>query len=60
MVKLITFLLKSFVIGLVSLFILNMVGQYFNLNIPINYFTIFLIGIFKIPGLIFVIAILLM
>ena len=50
--KYIKWLIKSLVIALVMLFIVNICGRYVNINIPINVYTISLLTIFKIPGLI--------
>ncbi|MGM9899946.1 MAG: pro-sigmaK processing inhibitor BofA family protein [Bacilli bacterium] len=44
-------ILKSFLFGIVTLFIFNFIGSYINLNIPVNIITIFIIGILRIPGL---------
>lgn len=42
---------KSILIGLLVIFIFNVLGVYFNLNIPVNIYTILIIGILRIPGL---------
>ncbi len=44
--------LKSFLFGIVILFLFNFIGSYFNLNIPINVFTLLIVGILRIPGLV--------
>ena len=51
---------KSFIFGLVTLIIINFIGYYFDFHLPINMFTIFLIGFLRIPGLIILIIILLL
>lgn len=43
--------LKSFLFGIVTLFIFNFLGSYISLNIPVNIITILIIGILRIPGL---------
>lgn len=50
--KYIKWLIKSLVIALVMLFVVNICGRYVNINIPINIYTISLLTIFKVPGLI--------
>ena len=50
--KYLKWLLKSILFGIIALFIFNFIGQYFNLNIPVNVFTILIIGTLKIPGLV--------
>lgn len=42
---------KSILIGLLVIFIFNVLGVYFNLNIPVNIYTILIIGVLRIPGL---------
>ncbi len=46
------YMIKSLLIGIVTLFIFNFIGSYFNLNIPINIFTLLIVGILRIPGLV--------
>ncbi len=53
--KFIKWLLKSLIIALILLFITNIVGRYVNINIPINIWTISLVTIFRIPGIIILI-----
>ena len=48
----IIFYVLSILFGIIVLFIFNFIGQYFNLNIPVNVFTILIIGTLKIPGLV--------
>lgn len=43
---------KCSLFGIVILFIFNFIGSYLNMNIPVNIFTILLIGILRIPGLV--------
>lgn len=49
--KLFKWLIKSFVLGIASIFIFNFVGAYFNLNIPVNIYTIIIVGMLRLPGL---------
>lgn len=51
---------KSIIIGVVSIYILNVLGQFINFNIPINIFSILLIGFLRLPGLIILLIILLL
>lgn len=43
-------LVKSLLIGVLIIFVFNFVGSYINLNIPVNIFTILIIGALRIPG----------
>lgn len=43
---------KCILLGIVVLFVFNFIGSYLSLNIPVNIFTILLIGILRIPGLV--------
>ena len=49
--KFIKFIIKSTIIGLVTLFLFNIIGVKLNLNIPINIYTIIVVGILRLPGL---------
>lgn len=42
--------IKSLLFGIVFLFVFNFVGVYINMNIPINVWTILIVGGLKIPG----------
>ncbi len=53
--KYIKWILKSIVLALLMLFITNLIGTYININIPINVWTIILVAIFRIPGIIILI-----
>lgn len=52
LVNIFKYMVKSLLIGIVTLFIFNFIGSYFNLNIPINIFTLLIVGILRIPGLV--------
>lgn len=49
--KLIKWVIKSTIIGLVTLFLFNIIGVKLNLNIPINIYTILVVGTLRLPGL---------
>lgn len=53
--KYIKWILKSIILALLMLFITNLIGTYININIPINLWTIILVAIFRIPGIIILI-----
>lgn len=46
----IKWLIKSIVFALVLLFLINTLGTYLNINIPINIYTILILAIFRFPG----------
>lgn len=48
----IKYIIKSLIIGIVGILIINLVGQFINFNIPFNIFSIVLLGFFRLPGLI--------
>ena len=50
-VKFLKWLLQSFLFGIVILFVFNFVGSFFNLNVPINIYTLLIVGMLRIPGL---------
>ncbi len=45
------------VVGALLLFLVNMLGQYVHLQIPINLITAFVTGVLGLPGLIYLIAV---
>jgi inhibitor of the pro-sigma K processing machinery len=47
----IKWVIESLLFGLVLIFLFNIIGVYVNLNIPINIWTILVVGILRIPGL---------
>ncbi|MCI5938647.1 MAG: pro-sigmaK processing inhibitor BofA family protein [Bacilli bacterium] len=53
--KVIKWILKSIIISLLLLFVTNVLGTYINVNIPINIWTILIVGVFRIPGIIILI-----
>lgn len=53
--KFIKWVLKSLVISLLLLFVTNVLGTYININIPVNIWTILIVGVFRVPGIIILI-----
>lgn len=53
--KVIKWILKSSIISLLLLFVTNVLGTYINVNIPINIWTILIVGVFRVPGIIILI-----
>ena len=53
--KYIKWILKSLALALLFIFITNVIGVYININIPINIWTILIVSIFRIPGIIILI-----
>lgn len=53
--KYIKWALKSLALGLLFIFITNIIGVYININIPINLWTVLIVSIFRIPGVIILI-----
>ena len=47
-------LIKSIIVGIVGILIINLIGQLFYFHIPFNILTILLFGIFRLPGLIII------
>ncbi|MDE6656008.1 MAG: pro-sigmaK processing inhibitor BofA family protein [Anaeroplasmataceae bacterium] len=52
MLKAIKYIFKSVVIGVVSVLVFNLIGQFFNLSLPFNLLSIVLVGFFRLPGFI--------
>ena len=50
--KYIKWVIKSLILAIVLLFAVNVCGRYININIPINVYTLFIAGVFKVPGII--------
>ena len=55
LLKGIKWLVESLLLGLGILFVFNLIGVYINVNVPINIFTILIVGFLRIPGLVVVI-----
>lgn len=45
-------IVESLLLGLGILFVFNLIGVYINVNVPINVFTILIVGFLRIPGLV--------
>lgn len=60
MLKAIKYVLQSLVIGVVSVLIFNLVGQFLNLSLPLNLLSITLIGFFRLPGFIVLLILLIL
>ena len=58
-IKLIFKLLINAIVGFLLLFAANFVGGFFNFAIPVNLLTCLVSGIFGIPGVIFIVVVLL-
>lgn len=44
-------IIKTLLIGMIVIFVFNYLGSFVNLNIPVNIYTILLIGALRIPGI---------
>lgn len=60
MLKAIKYIVKSIIIGVVSILLFNLVGQFFNLSLPFNLLAIVLIGFFRLPGFIVLLIVLIL
>ena len=49
--KPIIWFIKSLCIGVTMIFIFNIVGSFFNMNVPVNVWTILIVSVLKLPGL---------
>lgn len=58
--KFIKWSIKSIIIALVMLFIFNIIGVKFNLNIPVNIYTVLIVAILRLPGLAMILIFLLL
>lgn len=47
-------IIKSILFALITLFLINVIGQSFNFYIPINIYTVLLVGLLRLPGLIII------
>ena len=43
---------KNIVIGIVLIYVINIIGVKFNMNIPINVITILVAGFLRVPGVV--------
>ena len=60
MLKAIKYVFKSIVIGVVSVLVINLIGQFVNLSLPLNILSIVLIGFFRLPGFIVLLILLIL
>jgi hypothetical protein len=60
MLKAVKYLCKSILIGVVSILLFNLIGQFFNLQLPFNLLSICLIGFFHLPGFLVLLIILIL
>ena len=58
--KFIKWLLKSTLLGLAMIFIFNIIGAHFSLNIPVNIYTIAIVGTLRIPCLVMILIFLIL
>ena len=58
--KFIKWLLKSTLLGLAMIFIFNIIGAHFSLNIPVNIYTFAIVGTLRIPGLVMILIFLIL
>ena len=52
MKKTIKYVIKSIVIGITTIILFNLIGQFVGLSIPFNILSVVLIGFFRLPGFI--------
>jgi len=55
MKKFIKWLFKSVIIALIIIFVVNILGSFIQINIPLNFWTLLIITLFRIPGAIILI-----
>ena len=60
MVKFFKYITKSVFIGIVTILIFNLIGQFFNLSLPFNLLSIILIGFFRLPGFLMLLLVLIL
>ncbi len=58
--KFIKWLIKALVLGVAIILGFNLLGAYFNLNIPFNIYTIMIVGILRVPGLVMILIFLML
>ncbi len=51
MLKIIKYIVKSIIIGVLSIILINLVGQFINFKLPISILSIGLVGFLRLPGL---------
>ncbi|HRF70848.1 MAG: pro-sigmaK processing inhibitor BofA family protein [Anaeroplasmataceae bacterium] len=60
MLKTIKYLVKSVIIGVSSVLLFNLVGQFFNISLPFNLLSVVLVGFFRLPGFLVLLIVLLL
>ncbi|MDE5715275.1 MAG: pro-sigmaK processing inhibitor BofA family protein [Anaeroplasmataceae bacterium] len=60
MKKTLKYTIQSILIGVASVLLFNLVGQFFNLSIPFNLLSVILIGFFRLPGFIVLLIVLIL
>ena len=50
-IKKLIWVVKSFIFGVLLILFFNYIGQSFNMNVPLNIYTIIFVGFLRIPGL---------
>ncbi len=60
MLKTLKYVVKSVVIGVASVLLFNLVGQFFNVTLPFNLLSIALIGFFRLPGFLVLLIVLIL
>ena len=50
-IKGLIWIVKSLCFGIATLFLFNICGSFFNMNVPINIWTILIVSVLKLPGL---------
>lgn len=50
--KIVKFAAKSILIGVASILMFNLIGQFFNIKLPFSILSILLVGFFRLPGFI--------
>lgn len=58
--KYIKWFIKSIILSLLLIFITNIIGVYININIPLNIWTILLVALFRVPGIVILIILFLL
>jgi len=57
--KFLKWLIQSALFGIATVFVFNIIGSFINLNVPVNIYTLLIVGILRIPGLIIILIFLL-
>ena len=60
MLKVLKYVVKSVIIGVVSVLLFNLIGQFLGISLPFNLLSITLIGFFRLPGFIVLLIVLIL